>query len=106
MVEYLPSAEEHRYIWQREHVWMHLTYSNDDFLPPQLLPAPEAGGALDYLNVFHVSVAHWPSSGRAVVSNVDHPVMRGLGLKVADPVRGPVGRTSAGIPPRNTSATA
>ena len=45
---------------------MHLTYSNDDFLPPQLLPAPEVGGALDYLNVFHVSVAHWPSSGRAV----------------------------------------
>src|SRR5439155_7980200 len=61
VVEYLPSAEESRYIWQRDHVWMHLTYSDDDFLPPQLLPAgapatapitaPEAGGAVDYLNV-------------------------------------------------------
>ena len=47
---------------------MHLTYSDDNFLPPQLLPAdapatapitaPEAGGAADYLNVFHVSMAH------------------------------------------------
>jgi hypothetical protein len=98
IVEYLPAGEEPRYIWQRDHVWMHLTYSDDMFLPPQLLPAgapadtpitaPEAGGAVDYLNVFHVSVAHWPSSGRAVVSNVDHPVMRGLGLKLGDPVPG------------------
>ncbi len=39
MVEYLPSLEERRYIWQREHVWMHLTYSSDDFQPPQLLAA-------------------------------------------------------------------
>ena len=38
IVDYLPSVEEPRYIWQREHVWMHLTYSADDFLPPQLLP--------------------------------------------------------------------
>ena len=98
IVEYLPTGEEPRYIWQRDHVWMHLTYSADEFLPPQLLPAgapanapitaPEAGGAVDYLNVFHVSVAHWPDSGRAVVSNVDHPVMRGLGLKLGDPVPG------------------
>jgi len=98
MVEYLPSPQEPRYIWQREHVWMHLTYSPDDFAPPRLLPAdapadapitqPEAGGAIDYLNVFHVSVGHWPDSGRAVMSNVDHPVARGLGLKLGDPVPG------------------
>jgi hypothetical protein len=98
MVEYLPSLEEPRYIWQREHVWMHLTYSSEDFRPPQLLgpdaPAdapiahPDAGGAVDYLNIFHVSVAHWPDSGRAVVSNVDHPIVRGLGLKLGDQVPG------------------
>ncbi len=97
MVDYLPSLEEPRYIWQRDHVWMHLTYQNDDFVPPSLLPpdaspqaplAPASGGAVDYLNVFHVSVAHWPSSARAVVSNVDHPIVRGLGLKLGDPVPG------------------
>ena len=96
IVEYLPSSEEPRYIWQRDHVWMHLTYQDDDFPPPRLLPAnasastpitaAEAGGAIDYLNVFHVSVAHWPGSGRAVVSNVDHPIVRGLGLRLGDPV--------------------
>jgi len=98
MVEYLPNADERRYICQREHVWMHLTYSSDDFQPPELLPLdapadapithPEAGGAVDYLNVFHVSVGYWPSSGRAVISNVDHPIVRGLGLKLGDPVPG------------------
>jgi hypothetical protein len=98
IVDYLPTADEPRYIWQREHVWMHLTYSDDDFQPPELLPAdapadapisvPKAGGAIDYLNVFHVSVAHWPGSGRAVVSNVDHPITRGLGLKLGDAVPG------------------
>jgi hypothetical protein len=98
MVEYLPSREEPRYLWQREHVWMHLTYSDDNFLPPRLLPAdapadapivhPDAGGAVDYLNVFHVSVTYWPESGRAVISNVDHPIVRGLGLKLGDPVPG------------------
>ncbi len=88
IVDYLPSIEDRRYIWQREHVWMHLTYSPDDFQPPQLLPSPEAGGAVDYLNVFHVSVGHWPGSGRAVVANVDHPITRGLELKPGDPVPG------------------
>ena len=98
IVDYLPSMSDRRYIWQREHVWMHLTYSDDDFMPPQLLPpdappdapitAATAGGAVDYLNVFHVSVAHWPDSGRAVVASVDHPIMRGLGLKPGDPVPG------------------
>jgi hypothetical protein len=98
IVEYLPRPEEPRYIWQREHVWMHLTYQDDDFLPPGLLapdaPAdapithPDPGGAVDYLNVFHVSVAHWPPSGRAVISNVEHPIVRGLGVKLGDPVPG------------------
>ena len=97
MVEYLPSLEAPRYIWQRDHVRMHLTYQSDDFAPPQLLApgappdapiAPQAGGAVDYLNVFHVSVAHWPASARAVVSNADHPIVRGLGLKLGDPVPG------------------
>jgi hypothetical protein len=98
MVEYLPSWEKARYLWQREHVWMHLTYSDDNFLPPRLLAAdapadapivhPDAGGAVDYLNVFHASVTYWPGSGRAVISNVDHPIVRGLGLKLGDPVPG------------------
>lgn len=98
VVDYLPNAQDRRYIWQREHVWMHLAYSEDNFIPPRLLPsdappdapitAPEAGGAVDYLNVFHVSVATWPDSGRAVISNVDHPIVRGLGLKLGDLVPG------------------
>ena len=87
IVDYLPDPDEPRYIWQRDHVWMHLTYQDDDFLPPQLVP-PDPGGAIDYLNVFPVSVSHWPPSGRAVVSNVDHPIMRGLGVKPGDPVPG------------------
>jgi hypothetical protein len=67
-------------------------------MPPQLLDrdapanAPitsaEAGDAVDYLNVFHVSVAHWPEGSRAVVSNVDHPIMRGLGLIMGQEVPG------------------
>jgi hypothetical protein len=98
IVDYLPSIEAPRYIWQRDHVWLHLTYTGDDFQPPQLLPpgapadapiaAPQPGGAIDYLNLFHVSVGRWPPSGRAVVANVDHPVTRGLGLTLGDPVPG------------------
>jgi hypothetical protein len=98
IVEYLPNLDEPRYIWQREHVWIHLTYTSDNFHPPRLLPPdapadapitqPDPGGAVDYLNVFHVSVTHWPDSGRAVVSNVDHPIVRGLGLHLGDPVPG------------------
>ena len=97
VVEYLPSLEEPRYIWQHDHVWMHLTYQSDEFVPPTLVPpeAPpsepmsvEAGGAVDYLNVFHVSVAHWPPSGSAVISNVTHPIVRGLGVKLGDPIPG------------------
>jgi hypothetical protein len=76
---------------------MHLTYQSDDFIPPSLLPldsppdaplSPQAGGAVDYLNVFHVSVAHWTASARAVISNLTHPIVQGLGLKLGDPVSG------------------
>ena len=87
IVDYLPNPDEPRYIRQRDHVWMHLTYQDDDFVPPQLVP-PDAGGAVDYLNVFPVSVAHWPPSGRAVVASVDHPILRGLGVKAGDAVPG------------------
>lgn len=98
MVEYLPSPAEPRYLWQRDHIWCHLTDQADSFQPPRLLPpdapaampitAPAAGDAIDYLNLFHVSLAYWPPGSRAVVSNVDHPIMRGLGLKPGDPVPG------------------
>jgi hypothetical protein len=98
MVDYLPSLKDRRYIWQRDHIWCHLTDQPDSFMPPQLLPAdapatapitaPVAGDAIDYLNVFHVTVGYWPDGSRAVVSNVDHPVMQGLGLKIGDPVAG------------------
>jgi hypothetical protein len=96
MVEYLPSLRDRRYIWQRDHIWCHLTDQPDSFIPPRLLPpdaapnapitAPEAGDAIDYLNVFHVSVGYWPEGSRVVVSNVEHPVMRGLALKLGDPI--------------------
>jgi hypothetical protein len=52
------------------------------------ITAPLAGDAIDYLNVFHVTVGYWPEGSRAVVSNIDHPVMRGLGLRLGDPVLG------------------
>ncbi len=96
MVEYLPSLRDRRYIWQRDHIWCHLTDQPDSFMPPRLLApdarpdapitAPEAGDAIDYLNLFHVSVGYWPEGSAAVVANVDHPVMRGLGLKLGDPM--------------------
>jgi len=98
MVEYLPSLRDRRYIWQKDHFWCHLTDQPDSFVPPQLLPAdapatapitaPIAGDAVDYLNVFHVSVGYWPEGSGAVVSNIDHPVMQGLGLKLGDSVPG------------------
>lgn len=98
IAQYLPSLRDRRYLWQRDHVWCHLTYQPDSFMPPQLLypdapadapiAAPEAGDAIDYLNLFHVSVGYWPDGSRAVVSNVDHPVMRGLGLKIGQDVPG------------------
>ena len=95
MVEYLPSLQDRRYIWQKDHIWCHLTDQPDRFQPPQLLfpdappevPAtsPRAGDAIDYLNLFHVS-AHRPAgTAGQVVSNVDHPVVAGLGLKLGTP---------------------
>jgi len=98
IAQYLPSLEQRRFIWQRDHVWCHFTYQPESWMPPQLLDrdapanAPitsaETGDAVDYLNVFHVSVAHWPEGSRAVVSNVDHPIMRGLGLIMGQEVTG------------------
>ena len=98
IVEYLPTLRDRRYIWQKDHIWCHLTDQPDSFMPPQLLPAdapatapitaPVAGDAIDYLNVFHVTVGYWPEGSRAVVSNVAHPVMQALGLKIGDPVPG------------------
>jgi hypothetical protein len=98
IVQYLPSLQDRRYVWQRDHVWCHLTYQPDSFVPPQLLypdapadaaiTAPQAGDAIDFLNLFHVSVGYWPADSRAVVSDADHPVMRGLGLKIGQSVPG------------------
>jgi hypothetical protein len=98
MVQYLPNLNDRRYIWQKDHIWCHLTDQPDSFIPPQLLPtsapatapitSPTAGNAIDYLNVFHVTVGYWPKGSRAVISNIDHPVTRGLGLKLGDPVPG------------------
>ena len=45
------------------------------------ITAPQAGGAVDYLNVFHVSVAHWPSSGTSRDLQFDHPIVRGSGVE-------------------------
>lgn len=97
-VQYLPGLGDRRYLWQRDHVWCHLTYQPDSWLPPQLLypdapadapiTAPEAGDAIDYLNVFHVSVGYWPQGSRAVVSDITHAVVRGLGLKIGQDVPG------------------
>jgi len=111
MVDYLPSLRDRRYIWQRDHIWCHLTDQPDTFMPPRLLPADasaeapitssDAGDAIDYLNLFHVSVGYWPEGSQAVVSNVDHPVMRGLGLKLGDPMPIPwAGETDMTYEPR------
>jgi hypothetical protein len=98
IAQYLPSLQDCRYLWQRDHVWCHLTYEPDSWMPPQLLypdapadariTAPEAGDTVDYLNPFHVSVGYWPAGSRAVISNVDHPVVRGLGLRIGQEVPG------------------
>src|SRR5258708_9224993 len=57
-----------------------------DARPAAPVTGPEAGGAIDYVNLLHVSVGYWPEGSAAVVANVDHPVMRGLGLKLGDPM--------------------
>ena len=48
IVDYLPSLEDPRYIWQREHVWMHLTYSDDDFLAAATAPCGRARHGADH----------------------------------------------------------
>ena len=102
VVEYLPSTVEPRDIWQRDHVWMHLTYQDDDFVPPRLLAAdasasapitaPDAGGAVDYLNVFHVSVGALARlrAGRAIESGSSHRARPGIKARRRCPW--PVGR--------------
>ncbi|MEZ5363846.1 MAG: DUF6605 domain-containing protein [Bryobacterales bacterium] len=99
LVEYLPSLEEPRYIWQRGHFWTHLADQPSEFEAPQLLApdtppdgpivAPKAGDAVDYLNPFHSTVGGWISGSAAVIANVLHPVTAGLGLQLGDEVPGP-----------------
>lgn len=101
IVEYLPSLEEPRYIWQRGHVWTHLSEQPSDFQSPALLPKdappdapilnPTAGNAIDYLNVFHTSVGYWIPGSKAVMADTSHPIVQGLNLKPGDEVPGPWG---------------
>jgi hypothetical protein len=88
MVEYLPDLQHPRYIWQRDHFWCLLGDEPDNFLPPRLLPNPEHGDAIDYLNLFHNTVTYWPRDSAVVVSNVTHPVTAGLGLKEGETMPG------------------
>jgi len=101
LVEYLPSLAEPRYLWQRGHIWAHLSDQPSDFRAPGLLPPdappdapvlnPTAGDATNYLNPFHSSVGYWIPGSRAVIANTTHPVARGLNLKLGDEVPGPWG---------------
>ena len=101
LVEYLPSAEAPRYLWQRGHIWTHLSDQPSRFRSPALLPAdarpdvpvtaPSAGDALDYLNPFHTSVGYWIPGSKAVIANTVHPITRGLNLRPGDEVPGPWG---------------
>lgn len=101
LVEYLPSLDEPRYLWQRGHIWAHWSDQPSDFRGPQLLPAdarpgapilnPTPGDAVDYLNVFHTSVGYWIPGSKAVVANTTHPIVRGLNLSLGDEVPGPWG---------------
>ncbi len=101
IVDYLPSLDEPRYLWQRGHVWIHLSDQASNFASPILLPKdappdapildPTPGQAIDYLNVFHTSVAYWIPGSKAVLANTTHPVTRGLNLKLGDEVAGPWG---------------
>ncbi len=98
IVDYLPGLTEPRYIWQRGHVWTHLSDQPSDFKSPALLPPdappdapilnPTAGSALDYLNVFHTSVGYWIPGSKAVIADASHPILRGLNLKPGDEVPG------------------
>jgi hypothetical protein len=101
LVEYLPSLEEPRYLWQRGHIRTHLSDQPSDFRPPLLLPFdappdapilnPTPGDALDYLNVFHSTVGYWIPGSRAVIATTTHPIVRDLNLKLGDEVPGPWG---------------
>lgn len=101
MVEYLPSLAEPRYIWQRGHVWTHLSDQPSEFASPNLLPADAAadapilnatpGNGIDYLNVFHTTVGYWIPGSKAVIANSGHPILRGLNVKAGDEVPGPWG---------------
>jgi hypothetical protein len=98
LVEYLPSLDNPRYIWQRGHIWAHLGDQPSSFQPPLFLPpeAPPAapillgtaGSAADYLNLFHTTVGYWIPGSKAVVSNLPHPIMQGLGLRLGEEVPG------------------
>ena len=100
-VEYLPSLQNPRYIWQRGDFWVHLSDQPSNFRPPLLLAEkappdapilnPERGDAVDYLNPFHTSVGYWIPGSKAVIANTAHPVTRGKGLKLGDDVPGPWG---------------
>ena len=48
-IEILPSLDEPRYLWQRGHVWTHLSDQASDFLGPVLLP-PDAAASTPILN--------------------------------------------------------
>ena len=101
LVEYLPSLEEPRYLWQRGHIWAHLSDQPSDFRAPQLLTNeaaadspidhPTPGDAVDYLNVFHTSVGYWIPGSKAVIASTSHPIVRGLDVKLGDEVPGPWG---------------
>ena len=88
MVEYLPDLEHPRYIRQRDHFWCLLGDEPDSFRPPRLLPNPEPGDAIDYLNLFQGTVTYWPHESAVVVANTAHSVMRGLGLQEGDVMPG------------------
>jgi hypothetical protein len=91
LVEYLPSLEEPRYLWQRGHIWTHLSDQPSNFRSPALVPSPTPGDAIDYLNVFHTSVGYWIPGSKAVIANMAHPIVKGLNLKLGDEVPGPWG---------------
>jgi len=101
MVEYLPTMADPRYIWQRGHIWAHLSDQPSHFGAPLLLPPdarpdepilnPQRGDAIDYLNPFHTSVGYWIPGSKAVIANTVHPIVRGLNLKLGDEVPGPWG---------------
>ena len=98
LVEYLPSLEHPRYLWQRGHLWTHLSDQPSDFRAPNLLPSnavpsapivnPDPGDAIDYLNPFHNTVDYWLPGSSAVIASETHPILDGMGLELGDEVPG------------------